>query len=419
VALFFFVIVAVITSNLAARLSAQGRAARERAAATENLYLFSRKLAGVFTLDDLLWAAAFQFAQMLGMRIVILLPEGESVAVRAGYPPEDTLDEADLAAAKWAWQHNAPAGRGADTLPGAKRLFLPMSTGRGTVGIVGLDNDKPGLLLTPDQRRLFDALADQAALAIERINLAGEIDRSRLAAETERLRAALLTSISHDLRTPLASILGSATSLKSQRGALDAVAQAELVDTIQEEAERLNRFIANLLDMTRLESGAVEPRLELTEIGDVVGSALRRASKVLVHHAVDVSLAANLPPVKVDAVLFEQILFNLLDNAAKYAPRDTRISITGVVAGNSVRLEVADQGDGIPLTDVERIFDKFYRAQAGDRQRAGTGLGLPIARGFVEAMDGTITAGNLTEGTGAVFTIVLPVPKDQLQEHAA
>ncbi|MBV9418763.1 MAG: GAF domain-containing protein, partial [Alphaproteobacteria bacterium] len=362
---------------------------------------------------------AFQFAQMLGMRIVILLPEGESVAVRAGYPPEDTLDEADLAAAKWAWQHNAPAGRGADTLPGAKRLFLPMSTGRGTVGIVGLDNDKPGLLLTPDQRRLFDALADQAALAIERINLAGEIDRSRLAAETERLRAALLTSISHDLRTPLASILGSATSLKSQRGALDAVAQAELVDTIQEEAERLNRFIANLLDMTRLESGAVEPRLELTEIGDVVGSALRRASKVLVHHAVDVSLAANLPPVKVDAVLFEQILFNLLDNAAKYAPRDTRISITGVVAGNSVRLEVADQGDGIPLTDVERIFDKFYRAQAGDRQRAGTGLGLPIARGFVEAMDGTITAGNLTEGTGAVFTIVLPVPKDQLQEHAA
>ncbi|HEX4303039.1 MAG TPA: sensor histidine kinase KdpD [Rhizomicrobium sp.] len=410
VALFFFMVVAVITSNLAARVRAQAVVARERAAMTENLYLFSRKLAGVFSLDDLLWAAAFQFAQMLNMRVVILLPEGESIAVRAGYPPEDTLDAADLAAAKWVWSRGAPAGRGADTLPGAKRLFLPMRTGRGPVGVVGLDNDKSGPMLSPDQRRLFDSLADQAALAIERVGLAADMDKARLTAETERLRAALLTSISHDLRTPLASILGSATSLKSQRGVLDAAAEAELVDTIQEEAERLNRFIANLLDMTRLESGAVAPRLELTEVGDVVGSALRRAGKVLARHAVEIDLAPGLPALKLDAVLFEQVLFNLLDNAAKYAPAGTKVRVAGALAGRSVRLEVGDEGGGIPAEDLERIFDKFYRVQAADRRRAGTGLGLAICRGFVEAMGGTIAAGNKSMGHGAVFTLVLPIP---------
>jgi two-component system sensor histidine kinase KdpD len=418
VALFFFMVVAVIASNLAARVGAQAIAARERAAMTENLYLFSRKLAGVITLDDLLWAAAFQFAQMLSMRVVILLPEGESIAVRAGYPPEDMVDDADLAAAKWVWQHGAPAGRGADTLPGAKRLFLPMRTGRGIVGVVGLDKDKAGPLLSPEDRRLFDALADQAALAIERINLATDQDRSRLAAETERLRGALLTSISHDLRTPLASILGSATTLKSQRKMLGDSAQGELIDTIQEESERLNRFIANLLDMTRLESGAVQPRLELTEIADVVGSALHRASKVLARHKVEIDLAADLPPLRLDAVLFEQVLFNLLDNAAKYAPPGTQVALIGVVAGSSVRIEVSDQGEGVRPADLERIFDKFYRVQALDRQRAGTGLGLPIARGFIEAMGGTITAANRPEG-GAVFTMVLPIPPDAVREAAA
>ena len=210
----------------------------ERAKATEDLYLFSRKLAAVFSLDDLLWATAFQFAQMLKVRVVILLPDGETVAVRAGYPPEDMLEDADIAAAKWVWDHGTEAGRGSNTLPGAKWLFMPMRTGRGTVGVVGLDSDKPGALLSPDQRRLFDALADQAALAIERINLADDIDRNRLNAETERLRSALLTSISHDLRTPLSSILGSASSLKNYGATLGEAAKQELLGAILEEAER-------------------------------------------------------------------------------------------------------------------------------------------------------------------------------------
>ncbi|MBS0274786.1 MAG: sensor histidine kinase KdpD [Proteobacteria bacterium] len=419
-ALFFFAVVAFIASNLTARVRAQGVVARERAKATEDLFLFSRKLAGVFTLDDLLWAAAFQFAQMLKLRVVILLPEGESVSVRAGYPPEDMLDEADLAAAKWVWEHGTAAGRGADTLPGAQWLFLPMRTGRGTVGVVGLDSEKPGALLSPDQRRLFDALADQAALAIERVNLAQDIDRNRLNAETERLRSALLTSISHDLRTPLASILGAASSLKTYGSTLDDVAKQELLGSVLEEAERLNRFIVNLLDMTRLESGAIAPRLELIDLSDVIGSALRRAAKVLAQHDVKLSLPTGLPMLRLDPVLFEQALFNLLDNAAKYSPAGSHVSVAAELVGSHVRLSVSDSGAGIPPADVERIFDKFYRVQASDNKRAGTGLGLAISRGFIESMGGTLFASNRVDGSGALFLITLPAPESgAIGERAA
>jgi two-component system sensor histidine kinase KdpD len=419
VALFFFVVVAIVASYLSARVRAQAISARERAATTESLYLFSRKLAGVFALDDLLWAAAFQFAQMLKVRVVILLPENKTIAVRAGYPPEDMLAEADLAAAKWVWQHASAAGRGADTLPGAKRLFLPMRTGRGMVGVVGLDSDRPGPLLTPEQRRLFDALSDQVALAVERIKLSEDIDRARVAAETERLRSAMLTSISHDLRTPLASILGSASTLRSQEAGLDESARADLLRTIQEEAERLNRFIANLLDMTRLESGAIHPSADFVDLGDIVGSAIQRASGVLAKHDIRVDIAADLPMLRLDPVLFEQVIFNLLDNAAKYAPAGTKIELRAARDGNLVRLEIMDEGDGIPPDDLERVFDKFYRVQAIDRKRAGTGLGLAICRGFVESMGGTIRASNRSDRRGALLTIALPVPAEQPQERAA
>jgi two-component system sensor histidine kinase KdpD len=296
-------------------------------------------------------------------------------------------------------------------LPGGKWLFLPMRTGRGVVGVVGLESEKQGALLTPDQRRLFDALADQAALAIERVNLAEDIDRNRLNAETERLRSALLTSISHDLRTPLASILGSASSLKSFGATLDEAARSELLRSILEEAERLNRFIANLLDMTRLESGAVAPNLELIDLSDVVGSALRRAAKVLAAHRIELSLAPDLPMLRLDPVLFEQALFNLLDNAAKYSSPGSSVAVKGERVGEHVRISVSDSGNGIPPDDLERIFDKFYRVQSSDHKRAGTGLGLAISRGFMEAMGGTLNAGNRTDGQGAVFTIALPIPE--------
>jgi two-component system sensor histidine kinase KdpD len=410
VVLAIFGIVALIASNLTARVRSQALVARERATVTESLYQFSRKLAGVFALDDLLWVTSFHIAQMLKVRVVILLPDEARLTVRAGYPPDDRLDLSEVAAADWVWLHATPAGRGTDTLPGAHRLYLPMRTGRGTIGVIGLDSDGPGPLLTPDQRRLFDALADQAALAIERVHLADDVERSRLTAETEKLRAALLTSISHDLRTPLSVILGAASCLKDLGAALDPAAHRELAATIQEEGERLNRFIANLLDMTRLESGAVAPHLDPTDVGDVAGSALRRAGRVLAGHKLGVAIEPDLPLVKLDPVLFEQVLFNLLDNAGKYAAAGTTISLTARRDGASLKLEIADEGPGIPIADLSRIFDKFYRVLAADRQRAGTGLGLAIARGFVEAMGGTLTAANRSDGkTGAIFTITFPV----------
>ncbi len=486
VALFFFAVVALIASNLAARVRAQAVAARVRARTTDDLYQFSRKLTVAVTLDDLLWATAHQVALMLKVRVVLLLPDTDApprmaldrgspergsssggspdrgnanrgdpgrgnadrgsaergtIAVRAGFPPEDVLDEADLAAAHWSWEKNHVAGRGSDTLPGAKWLFLPMRTGRGPLGVIGIIRDEAGPLLTPDQQRLLDALADQAALAIERVNLARDLHLTRLQVETDRLRSALLTSISHDLRTPLASILGSATSLRSQHAALDPPTREALLGTIIEEADRLNRFIGNLLDMTRLESGALQPRAGLNVLPDVIGAALQRASKILAAYRIEVDLPADLPMLALDMVLFEQVLFNLLDNAAKHAPPHSLIRLearrhigpddvaaeaAGALPGDRVALRIVDEGVGIPPADLERIFDKFYRAHdaaparsgvarhgygsGADHRRAGTGLGLAICRGFVEAMGGTITARNRLDRLGAVFIIRLPVP---------
>ena len=326
-AFFFFMLIAILVSNVAARVRTQAVTAIGRVRTTESLYAFSRKLAGTATLDDVLWATAYQTALMLKVRVVLLLPEDGIIAVKAGYPPEDQLDKADLAAANWAWGNDRPAGRGADTLPGAKRLFLPMRTGRGPIGVIGIDDDRTGPLLTPDQRRLLDALVDQGALAIERVQLVEDMDRVKRTVESDRLRAALLTSISHDLKTPLASVLGAASTMRDLAGGLSDAEKRDLLATVIDESERLNRFIANLLDMTQLESGAIVPNTALHDIGEIVGSVLRRASKILAHHKVSLELAADMPMLQLDAVLFEQALFNLLDNAAKYAPADTTITI--------------------------------------------------------------------------------------------
>jgi two-component system sensor histidine kinase KdpD len=286
-----------------------------------------------------------------------------------------------------------------------------MRTGRGLVGVVGIDSDKPGPLLTPDQRRLLDALIDQAALAIERVNLVDDVDQAKRREEADRLRAALLTSISHDLKTPLASIVGAAGALKDLSRALDDAAKADLVATILAESERLNRFIANLLDMTRLESGSIKPNTALHDIGEIVGSVLERARKILAHHRLKVDIAKDLPMLELDPVLFEQVLFNLLDNAAKYASPDTTVVIQSWQEGANVKLQILDEGSGIPSEEIDRIFDKFHRAEKQDHVRAGTGLGLAISRGFIEAMGGSITAANRPDRPGAVFTITLPVPK--------
>jgi two-component system sensor histidine kinase KdpD len=415
-ALGFFFFTAFVVSNLTAKVRAQAQTARNRAATTEALYAFSKKLAGIASLDDLLWAAAYQIAHSLKTDVVIVLPDNNGVlSVRTGFPPEDDLDQAELGAAKWSFENNRAAGRGSDTLPGAKRLFLPLRTPVGATGVVGLARGRRSeMLLTPDEQRLLDALMDQLAVALERVRLAGQINEARLAAESERLRAALLTSLSHDLKTPLASILGAVTSLKEYGDLLANPAREQLVATIQEEAERLSRFVANLLDMTKLESGSIELDREHAHVDEVVATALQRASRMLSAHKVEVDLEANLPMLDLDLMVFEQVLVNLLDNAAKYAPQESEIRIRARRGADAVAIEVLDEGPGIPEDRLERVFEKFHRVKHGDRQRAGTGLGLAICRGFVTALGGKIVARNRADRSGAIFTITLPYHEKEL-----
>jgi two-component system sensor histidine kinase KdpD len=359
-------------------------------------------------MDDLLWAVAHQIALMLKAHVVLLLPEGDDLIVRTGYPPEDELDEADVAAAKWSWSRGQVAGRSSDTLPGAKRLFLPLRTERGLVGVMGLDRPSESTLLSPDERRLLDALADQAAVAIERIALAAGIDEARVTGETERMRSALLTSISHDLKTPLASIIGSITSLRKFWPTFEDKTRDELLGTVQDEAERLTRFVGNVLDMTRLEAKSVTPQLFPADVAEMLGIVAGDVRRALPNLRLSVDVPAGLPPALLDAHLFRQVMFNLLDNAAKYAPADSAVRIVARATAQGIASEVLDEGPGIPPGDLERIFDKFFRIQVGDRRRAGTGLGLSICKGFVEAMGGGIVAENRTDRAGALFRVTLP-----------
>ncbi len=418
-ALIFFTIVAVLTSNLTARTRRQIVVAQSQVKTTSELNSFSRKLAGIDDLDDLLWAAAFQIASMLKLRVVFLFPAEGHMSVAAAYPPEDVADEADLAAARWAYDHQQAAGRGSDTLPGAKRLFLPIKTATGLLAVVGLDREAPGPLFTADERRLLDALLDQIAVSIERIRLGEDVDNARLMSETERLRGALLTSISHDLRTPLASIIGAASSLRSYFDQYDAKQRTELVATIEDEAERLNRFVGNLLDITRLESGALNIRADRVEISELIETALRRAARMLSKHRVEVDLSSGLPPVRADAVLLEQVIFNLLDNAAKYSPAGSLIRVDADHARGEILIRVTDEGEGIPPDEIDLIFDKFHRVRAGDQRPAGTGLGLAVCRGFVEAFGGHIIATNRSDRRGAQFTIALPAGSSDVAERKA
>jgi two-component system sensor histidine kinase KdpD len=406
---FFFILVAFIVSNLAARVRAQMLAARHRARTTEALYSFSRKIAGVATLDDLLWAGSFQIASMLKTDVVFLLPDEGGLEVRSAYPPEDRLDEADIGAAKWAFESGRPAGRGSDTLAGARRLFLPLRTSEGTLGVVGLTRADGGAPAhSPDERRLLDALLDQISVAIERIQLAKGMNEARISAESERLRSALLTSLSHDLKTPLASITGAATSLREYGSFYEPAAREELVAMIESEARRLGGFVANLLDMARIEAGPIQLNRETVDIRETIATALRRVNALLGARKVTLAIELSTPLVSLDVVLFEQVLVNLLENAALHTPATSSITISTALGADALVLEVADDGLGIPEGEVHRIFEKFRRAgKESDARRAGTGLGLAIARGFTEALGGTIEASNRAGG-GARFTIRFP-----------
>jgi two-component system sensor histidine kinase KdpD len=282
-----------------------------------------------------------------------------------------------------------------------------MRTGRGSVGVLGIHRPAAGPLLTPDERRLLDALLDQIAIAIERVQLARHVDEIRVLTETERLRAALLASVSHDLKTPLASILGTITSLRTYGALYDDGTREEMLGTAQEETERLGRFLENVLDVTRLEGGAIGPKREPVDLADLVGSAIRRAGRLLSGHPVTTSLPHDLPLLLLDFHLAEQALLNLLENAARHTPRGSGIAVAARRSEEALTLEVIDEGPGIAPDEAQRIFDKFYRGRGGD-MKGGTGLGLAVCRGFTEAMGGTVQALPRSDRQGSVFRLTFP-----------
>jgi two-component system, OmpR family, sensor histidine kinase KdpD len=410
----FFLVVAVIVGNLAARLKAQVEAMRTTAKRTANLYEFSRKIAGAASLDDVLWAAMHHVASTLQCRSLVLLPRDGRLEIAGGYPPEDQISPTAWGAARWAWEHGQPSGWSSDTLPASEWLFMPLGTGQGPLGVLGVSFENSKRPLTPEQRRLLEALIDQVAVAIERTNLASDIEDARLLTETERLRAALLSSVSHDLRTPLVSIIGSATSLASCEVSLSTTDRAQLLQTILEEGERLNRFVQNLLDMTRLGYGALHPNRDWVELREIVGRAIHQLARSPSTLRIEVHIPETIPLLYADPVLIEQVLVNILDNAAKHSPPGGRIEIAAALEGDEVNVRVSDEGPGIPEDARETVFDVFYRVRAGDRQTAGTGLGLSICRGLVEAHGGRIKglAGPGGRGTSIAFWLPLhPLPE--------
>ncbi|MGB8275884.1 MAG: sensor histidine kinase KdpD [Alphaproteobacteria bacterium] len=405
----FYLAAAVIVSNLTSRASRQVEATKLSARRTANLYEFSRKIAVAMTQEEVLWAVVHHVAATIRGRSLILLPRDGRLAIAAGYPPEDKISDKDAGAADWAWTRGKPAGRGSDTLPTADWLFLPLKTARGPAGVMGVQMHGQDLL-TPEDSRLLGTLADQAAVAIERTAMAADVEKARLTTETERLRSALLSSISHDLRTPLVSVLGAATSLINYEETLSPKQRHDLAQTIQDEAERLNRFVQNLLDMTRLGSGSLKPKADWADLRDIVHAAVQRSERLLSRHKIRIDIDSSMPLIRVDSVLMEQVFMNLIDNARKYAPPDTTITIWACGQDGQAIIEVCDQGPGIPEADRTRVFDMFFRAEAADKAVAGTGLGLSICRGIVEAHGGTIKAEAGVHGTGTCIILNLPAP---------
>jgi two-component system sensor histidine kinase KdpD len=338
--------------------------------------------------------------------VAIFLPEDDqvrAVASSPGYQP----DENELAVAKWAYQHDRPAGRGTDTLPAASLRCLPLRTSGRLVGVLGIRPADSGTPLTPEQRQTTEAFADQAALAIERASLAERVKQADLLKAADKLQTALLNSISHDLRTPLVSITGALSSLAQEDGDLDPAARRSLIQTAHEEAQRLNRLVGNLLDMTRLEAGAMQVKREACDAEDLIGASIGQMEERLAGRQVVAKVPEQIPMISADFVLLVHVLNNLLDNALKYSPADSPLEVVAEEHGREVWISVLDHGIGIPADDLERVFDKFYRVERPE-QVTGTGLGLAICKGIVEAHGGRIWA-EAREGQGTRMTIALPV----------
>jgi len=401
--LFTFValfIVGLVISNLTALTREQAVAAEHRAVQNAELYALSRDLAVASGLDAIIQAVLTHVGQTFGGQAAAFVPAGNGVKPYAASSGLVVNDD-DLGAAARAFQDGSTA-----TAAGGI-LFLPLRVTRGTVGVLGIKPSDSTRQLTPDQRQLLDTFASQAALAIERAQLAEQARQAEILQATEKLQTALLHSVSHDLRTPLVSVVGALSSLQEDGDGLDLASRRSLVDNALGEAERLNRLVGDLLDMTRIEAGALRVMWEPCDIEDLIGAAMEQLERRLPSRLLTIDLPPDLPLVSLDFVLMERVIVNLLDNALKYSPSDRPIELAARVEGSEVRFEVADRGPGVPPADLSRMFDKFYRVQQHG-SAGGTGLGLSICKGIVEAHGGRIWAQN-RDGGGILVSVALPL----------
>jgi two-component system, OmpR family, sensor histidine kinase KdpD len=408
-ALLVFLAVAVLTGSLTGRVRYQRETVIKNAELTQSLYDYSRKLSGASRADDVLWAAAAHLHETFGGRIVLLVAEGDELQIRAAWPPDGQLDAAALGAANWAQQKREPAGWGTGTLPRIAYQFRPLLAARGAIAVCGFEPHSTDEPITAEDERALTAILDLTAIALDRSLLARESVNAATMQENEKVRDALLDSLSHDLRTPLSSIAGAASSLRALGDKMSPAERIELLSSIEEETGRLARFVANLLDMSRIEAGGLKVNRDLVSIADVVQGAVERSRKAFPGDPARVSLAPNLPFVRGDDKLLEQVVFNLLDNAHKYAG-DRGAIVHARREGDEIVLSVTDEGPGIKPAELERIFEKFYRGGRADGRKAGTGLGLSISRRLVEAMGGAITAQSpAVRRRGTRFVVRLPV----------
>jgi two-component system, OmpR family, sensor histidine kinase KdpD len=399
-------VVALVISDLTIRIRWLAESARHRERRTAALYSMSRELTSVRGIDNIVKVATRHIAEVFRSQVGVLLPDTTGRLIPQTNPTGPwTMDPSELAVSRWVYEHCQIAGRGTPTLPGAKALYLPLMASRGILGVVGVRPAEPHALESPEQLHQLETFANQTALALERAHLAEEAQQTQLRMETERLRSSLLSSVSHDLRTPLASITGAASSLL-QDAALDASTRHELVETIREESDRLSRLVHNLLQMTRLESGAVHVVKDWHPLEEVVGAALGRLSTELQGREVITRVPKDLPLVPIDDVLIEQVLINLLDNAVKYTPDGSPIEVAARADGDEVTVEIADRGSGLASGEEKLVFEKFYRGHSATAR--GAGLGLAICQGFVNAHGGRIWAENRPEG-GAAFRFTIPL----------
>ena len=402
-------VIGIVVSYLTSRVRRQTRVARQRESETATLYALSRNLTTTMELEATIRAIISSAKETFGRDAVIFLPDTQNKEILKPHAenPDLTIDKNEVAAAVWSFQHQKTVGHGTDTLPNAKARYLPLNTARGVVGVIALWVSDATSQLTMEQTRLLEAFADLAAVAIERTQLAEEARNAQILAATEKLQTALLNSISHDLRTPLVSIIGVLSSLQEEGMGLDDTARVNLIQVATEEAERLNHLIANLLDVSRIEAGAMRISRQPSDVQDIVGVALEQLGSPSGKRPIKVNMPAEPPFVSVDFGLMVQALVNVLDNALKYSPPDSPIDISGRQVDRQVEIQVADRGIGIPPEDLQRVFDKFYRVHRPDNV-TGTGLGLSISKGIVEAHGGRIVAEN-RPGGGTIIRLTLPV----------